>query len=249
MNTPEQLPPHIAALIASANEADMPTAGVRANVWHGLVYTLGPEATHVAVGTSVVVLSKAGLGLLLAAVAVGGAVVGGTVEHLRSVPAPQTSSVVVAAPVPAVPVAAPAPVVAAPTPAAVVAAPIARVSLSTTRATSSPAPTNTTPAAPGNASERLLIERARAALGRGDLDGARTALDLHAGSYPAGALSEDRDALRVLRHYLAGSAVASSEDVAFRSRYPSSVYRPVLDRAAHRAAPAKDLPAAPQFSR
>ena len=239
----EELPPHIAALIASANRAEMETATVRATVWRRLVDHLGPEATRLAVGTGVVVVSKAGLALLLGAVAIGGALVGGTVVALRPVAAPAVSASVPTPP---------------PTPEVVGSASAVSIPVATTAQPAStakpaavlrPSPRATPAASPTeSADERLLIERARAALGRGDLDGASTALDLHAGAYPTGALSEDRDALRVLRHYLAGSAAASSEDAAFRARYPTSVYRPVLDRAAQRAGSAKDLPTAPQFS-
>ncbi len=96
-----------------------------------------------------------------------------------------------------------------------------------------PAPVDVAPAAsaaPEAPAETALIDAARAALRRGDLDDAARDLDEHARTYPHGALAEERDALAALLDLRKG---ASPDDVlsAFSRAHPGSVHRAMLEEA------------------
>ena len=71
------------------------------------------------------------------------------------------------------------------------------------------------------------------ALARGSAADALAALEVHAREFPDGRLAEERDALRI--HALASSGrreEAATRARAFRATYPSSIFLPVVDRAA-----------------
>lgn len=73
--------------------------------------------------------------------------------------------------------------------------------------------------------ERLWLERAEAAFGRGDAAAALNALEVHRRRFPNAALREERDALHVRALYLAGRrAEGDTEAARFRARYPNSVF-------------------------
>lgn len=82
------------------------------------------------------------------------------------------------------------------------------------------------------AAERVLVERARSALVRSRPADALAAVKQHHKNFPAGRLTEEREAIRVLalvaqgEHYRARRVAKS-----FRQRYPHSLLRPMVDTA------------------
>jgi hypothetical protein len=82
------------------------------------------------------------------------------------------------------------------------------------------------------AAERALIERARSALARGDAPGALLAIAQHQHDFPAGQLSEEREALAVQALVAAGrTQEASQRGARFRSTFPNSLLLPLVDQA------------------
>jgi hypothetical protein len=82
------------------------------------------------------------------------------------------------------------------------------------------------------AAERSLVDRARTALGRGQSSDALAALDAHAARYPHGRLSEEREALAVEALARSGRMdLALARAARFRTSYPNSVFRGVVDAA------------------
>jgi hypothetical protein len=82
------------------------------------------------------------------------------------------------------------------------------------------------------AKERLLIDRARAAIARGRAVDAQQAVDEHAREFPRGQLAEEREALAVQALAQAGrTREATQRAAAFRKRWPDSVLTPVVDEA------------------
>ena len=80
--------------------------------------------------------------------------------------------------------------------------------------------------------EQKLLGRARAALGRTDLESAMQELDRHARLFPNGALNEERDALRIITLALQGNlALARERAVRFRHAYPRSIQMTAIDGA------------------
>lgn len=84
--------------------------------------------------------------------------------------------------------------------------------------------------------ERTLIELARAAHARGNDDAAMDALARHARRFPDGALTEERDGLRVIALAATDPARARAEAARFRRRYPASVLLPAIERALRESA-------------
>jgi hypothetical protein len=73
--------------------------------------------------------------------------------------------------------------------------------------------------------ERALIERARTAGARGDTASMLEALDRHARDFPAGRLTEEREALAIQALVQSGRIdEARSRAVRFRARFPTSVF-------------------------
>jgi hypothetical protein len=82
------------------------------------------------------------------------------------------------------------------------------------------------------AKERQVIEKARSALARRDAESALAAVDEHARLFPRGQLIEMREALAVQALVYAGRAAdARARADQFHRRFPSSMYRPVVDGA------------------
>ncbi|AKU99951.1 hypothetical protein AKJ09_06615 [Labilithrix luteola] len=80
------------------------------------------------------------------------------------------------------------------------------------------------------AAERALVERARTALGRGDLEGALEAADVHAARYPKGRLQEEREAIAIQAlAKLHRTADAERRAQAFRKAHANSVFLPTID--------------------
>lgn len=91
---------------------------------------------------------------------------------------------------------------------------------------------------PGLAEERRLLESARAELARGSAARALELLEEHRRRFPSGRLSEEREALVVRALASAGRVdEARARAEAFHARYPRSVLRPAVDRAAPPEAP------------
>lgn len=77
--------------------------------------------------------------------------------------------------------------------------------------------------------ERLLVERAQAALGRGDHAGALEAVAQHMQAFPSGRLVEEREAIMVLALCKAGrTAEASLAAKDYLARYPKGLMRPAV---------------------
>jgi hypothetical protein len=82
------------------------------------------------------------------------------------------------------------------------------------------------------AGERVLLERARSALARGDGEQALAAANQHATKYPHGQLAEEREALAIQALVAAGRAKEAADRAGrFRLAYPDSVLLPVVDEA------------------
>ncbi len=84
----------------------------------------------------------------------------------------------------------------------------------------------------GLGAERALLEIARAALARGDAEGALAALARHEATFPRGALTEEREGLRVQALVAAQRYdEARARAARFAHRYPRSLFSPVVRQA------------------
>jgi hypothetical protein len=80
--------------------------------------------------------------------------------------------------------------------------------------------------------EQRLLARARAALGRGELDAATQELDRHARLFANGNLKEEREALRIVTLAQQGNLTTARERAArFRRAYPRSIQMSTVDGA------------------
>lgn len=80
------------------------------------------------------------------------------------------------------------------------------------------------------AAEQSLLDPARAALARGDGAAALSRLALHERRFPAGLLSQEREAMAVRALVLTGArAEAERRAASFRSRFPGSLLGPTID--------------------
>jgi outer membrane protein assembly factor BamD (BamD/ComL family) len=78
--------------------------------------------------------------------------------------------------------------------------------------------------------ESALLDVARTALGRGDGANALAATDAHAKKFPRGALSEEREAIRIQAlRMLHRDDEANAKLDRFRARFPTSLLRPALE--------------------
>lgn len=95
------------------------------------------------------------------------------------------------------------------------------------------APTpNPSSGAPDLAAERLLLDRARSHLLHGQSAAALASIGEHARRFPRGALSEERDALRVEALVAAARyGDASASAARFHAAYPGSLLTPAVDSA------------------
>ena len=90
------------------------------------------------------------------------------------------------------------------------------------------------------AREQELVDTARGALARGRAAEALAATERHAARFPNGALAEERDALAVQALALDGRIdEARLRASRFTARYPRSIFRPAVERA---ATPQKQIP-------
>jgi hypothetical protein len=114
-------------------------------------------------------------------------------------------------------------------------APPAAQSIVAASASASPAPAAS--ASAGNkdtdlTAERSLLERARSALARGNVNGAIEALGRHAAEHPRGRLSEERDAIWIQALAAAGRTGEARQRLArYRASYPRSFSLPALEAA------------------
>jgi hypothetical protein len=97
-----------------------------------------------------------------------------------------------------------------------------------------PTPSKTqSPAKPDHSAERLLLDRARAAIQRGLTDDALVDLMSHARQFPAAALAEERDVLIIEAYVRANNATLAQRRIdAYRLRYPNGALRSRVDRLA-----------------
>jgi hypothetical protein len=80
--------------------------------------------------------------------------------------------------------------------------------------------------------ERALLDRARAAFARGEAMGALALLDAHTHGFPAGRLTEEREALAVKALVAAERFEdARLRGARFRARFPASLLLPTVDNA------------------
>ena len=85
------------------------------------------------------------------------------------------------------------------------------------------------------ARERALLEIARSALGRDKAGDALEAIEQHAGRYPRGVLSEERESLRIQALVSAGRTEESrAAAAAFQDRFPRSILWPAIRAALER---------------
>lgn len=240
MSDDERLSSELETLLDAERDFDAPAEDKRARLLTRLGRLVIPGAVAAGVGATAAVTSSAaetaatgkaagvfgaGLKAKLVVAAVAGAVgaVGGAVTQAAHSPTSEQK------PAPAAPASvrtvAPPPVdtaAARPAPEA------------TTSATASAAP-----AAPsrGGASttanlrtERLLLERATAALMRGDANGALGALRDHAQRFPRGELAEEREVLLVRALRAAGQNDAADQRAKdFKRQFPSGLRQGIID--------------------
>lgn len=243
MSTPEgelpELSREIQDLLALERAAVAPSAA-KARVLGKVLVAVGAGAGALAAGAAEGATSATGAGASAGATgatlgAVGsakligvvaflvGVVAGGVgVEVLR--PTPEPTVVYVDRPVPAP---APAPVLPPPAaPAPPAPPPLPRAKLNP------PPPPQVAPAPPNAAHsrEQALVERARAALGRGQVEDARAALDEHERTFPSGRFVEEREGLRALVLWAAGrEEEARAQARRFLERYPNSLLRGAIE--------------------
>ena len=219
---PPPLPSDVQALLARASRAAVVDDTVKSNVWSAIEIKGGAAVTTAVLGKSAVMLSKPLLALLLTSAVIGGGVIGGAVVQAVREPKVVVQERVVEKIVERVVE--------------------KEIEKPVERIVQVPVPAASTPAKPANpavppadeTAERLLIERARAALDRSDLPSVDKALREHTKQFPKGSLLEDREALRVLWLYQKGDAGADDARAAFAKRFPGSFYAGALDRAAKR---------------
>lgn len=92
-----------------------------------------------------------------------------------------------------------------------------------------PAPTPTAPTQDPTL-ERRLLDQAQAALAARDVAKALATTREHLTRWPRGALTEEREVLRIRALALSGDEAAAGRAAeAFRRRFPRSIHRPVVD--------------------
>jgi hypothetical protein len=234
-----------AGVAITANAAAAASAGGTAAA--GATAAAGTTTATTAVGAAaaapVALLAKGplvgvGLGAVLGASLTAYVVTGPASRPPRPAPAAVTEHAApsrrVPSPPPAPPALAPAEAVA--TPAAPAPAPRrAKAAVEAKAAPAAPSSAEAMPAPAGTttgvlAAEQALLDPARAALARGDGAAALARLDAHERRFPAGSLSQEREAMAIRALVLAGDRDGATARAArFRSRYPGSLLGPVID--------------------
>ncbi len=225
----------VSALLDAERSAPDPVPDVSARVWSAVASATAAGAAGVSAASSPLPARALGMkaGSLAVAALLGGVV--GAALHAAWT-APRVEVVMVDRPVlvtvaaPVAPAAAVAPVV--PTPAA----PEARTitpGKKAAAAQAAPVPV-AAPVAPSSLEEEsALLDQARQALARSNHKAALDALLAHRARFAAGTFAEERDALEVRALLATGEpALAGAAAKAFLNRYPSSIHRAVMERAA-----------------
>jgi hypothetical protein len=179
--------------------------------------TAAKGAAAVSVGTKIAV------GIAIVTAFGGGIVVGRETAAPRTVASPAASPASVVAN---------APVIAPSTSTEPSATPVSDLPSAATAPVRSATPPSSAAPASDLPKEQALIDTARAALARGRGSDALAATDAHAARFPRGALAEEREALAVQALVLDGKPDAARARAAqFHRRYPSSIFRPAVERA------------------
>lgn len=238
----DETSPDLRALLDAERDRPGPSAADRAALREGLGSLLdGPDGgggggdggggAGVASGAGTSALAK------LAAVFVAGALTGGAVVWSvipRAADAPGTTTAPITTSPPPASATATATASAMPSvTASTVAAPPASVWIA--KPVSVPSASPAKPAASEKtdddlARERVLLERARVALGRGDPSGALETLDRHATRHPSGRLAEEREVLAVQALVAAGRKdEAQARAARFHREHPTSAFGSAID--------------------
>ena len=233
-----------AGVVVAANAAAAASAGGTAAA--GATGTTSAASAAAAAAGPVALFAKAplvgvGLGAVLGASLTAYVVKGPGSRPRRATTAAVVERATPARRVPAPPSAPPelAPVVTAP----VVQTPPRRARTADTRPTeralaapvAAPAPATETQAPVATptgalAAEQALLDPARVALARGDATTALARLEAHERRFPAGSLTQEREAMAIRALVLAGDRDAATARASrFRSRYPGSLLAPVID--------------------
>jgi hypothetical protein len=230
VTTPDPLSPELDELLRAARPIDAAPEEARERLARRIALSVAAPAAAAAVVTAgshakhllSPLAHKIVIGL--ASFAIGGGVGAGVHALLTRAPAPVVV-VVPSAPRPELPIAPPPtapdiptvsandlPLVPAPSAIARAPAPIASVA--------------------GLASEQALLDRARAALKRGDPGAAIAPLDEHARLFPRGALTEEREALGIQALARSGRLADAEERAArFEKSFPNSLMAPAVQDA------------------
>ncbi len=226
----------VSALLDAERSAPDPVPDVSARVWSAVASATAAGAAGASASSSPLPARALGMkaGSLVVAALLGGVVGAGLhaawmAPRVEVVMVDRPVLVTVAAPVvPAVSVAV-APVVTTPAPEAraitpgkkTPTAPVAVVPVAA-------------PVAPSSLEEEsALLDQARQALARSNHKAALDALLAHRARFAAGTFAEERDALEVRALLATGEpALAGAAAKAFLNRYPSSIHRAVMERAA-----------------
>ena len=182
-------------------------------------------------------------GRAVVAAFVAGAIAGGALHAWLGPRARSEAPAEVAAPLPAIrapaggdsAITAPPSTVDSPRPARATSAPAPKPSTDRARSRDhAPAPATSTPPDRDGAlaAERTLIETARSAMARGEAGDALAALERHAQAFPAGRLSEEREALAIEALSTLGHRKdARRRAEKFHRDFPRSLLAPVVDDA------------------
>jgi hypothetical protein len=240
----DQAPKELEALIRAARNVPGPAPDVAERLVARLdaVSVGAPTTGATPAGQGTAGTASAGVTLSKTMLLVGGSALlllgaaagGGVVWTLRGEQVGVAKQVVVAAP-PAPSAPAIEPLAARPTEpvATVVALPEPKVQIAppvfeprALRQVSRPAPAESTLEL-----ERRLLETARSAVVAGAFGDALSAVDEHAKRFPHGALAEEREALAIQALSNTDPKAAASRAARFRTRWPSSIFEPVVEKA------------------
>ncbi len=227
----------VSALLDAERSAPDPVPDVSARVWSAVASATAAGAAGASASSSPLPARALGMkaGSLVVAALLGGVVGAGL--HAAWM-APRVEVVMVDRPVlvtVAAPVAPAASVAVAPVEAPPAAAEARAITPGKKPATAAVAAVPVAaPVAPSSLEEEsALLDQARQALARSNHKAAMDALLAHRARFAAGTFAEERDALEVRALLATGEpALAGAAAKAFLNRYPSSIHRAVMERAA-----------------